>query len=762
MSSTALPAMAQSSALEGIEEIVVTAQKREQSIMDVGISITAFSGDMLRARGVDTAENMALLTPGLTVTDNGATGVPTYTIRGVGFSDYSTGASSTVGLYFDEIAIPYTVMSRGALFDLERAEVLKGPQGDLYGRNTTAGQINFISKRPTEEFEAGLSMEYARFGVLDAEGYVSGGITDSAQARLAYKVTQSNSGWQQSLTRDDTLGAKDVVAIRGSVNLDINESASLLLSANYTLDQSENLAFTAYDGLDVGFEVSEPRPGLGTPPFSLGDNRAADWAPGEYRPRRDNELKGIMAHLDWTLGSFDLTSITGYNDFNRDEWNDRDGSSMLDANNRNISDIEVFSQEMRLSSEANSNLTWIVGGYYSWDQMAEDYNFFMNESYFARVIGVEELDTRYDQTTESIAGFAHVEWQFAEDLRLVLGARYTKEDRKWSGCTYDSDGTLANTLNTIVTPFLIIPAGLPDPGLVAPGGCGVYNDIPGTPNYGTYAVFSDKITNDPWMWKAGLNYEPTDDVLLFATLSTGFKSGGFNGANANTHQQLQPYEPEELLSVEAGIKSSLLDNQMRLNASVFWYDYEDKQEQDLAVTFVGNISGLTNVPKSKIYGSEVEIRWLPLDGLTIDFGGTYLSAKVKEWNAVSADSNYPDVVTFDVAGLKLDNAPEWQFNSTAIYEWSVTDDLQMFVGGDATYKSSTSGAGRPERVKEGYSLFNARTGIESIEHGWRVSVWGRNIFDEYYYTSAFLGANGPYVRFVGMPATYGVTLDVMF
>src|SRR5690606_5023135 len=181
------------------------------------------------------------------------------------------------------------------------------------------------------------------------------------------------------------------------------------------------------------------------------------------------------------------------------------------------------------------------------DKVNEDYNYLMNQSFFAAALGIQELDTRYHQTTESLAGFAHAEWQFMEDMRLVLGVRYTEEDRKWSGCTFDRDGTLATALNNIVTPALIIPAGLPDPGLVSPGDCGVYNDIPGTPNFGTYAVFSDKISTNRWMWKVGLNYNPTDDILLFATLSTGFKSGGFNGANANTHQQLLPYKPEKLL-----------------------------------------------------------------------------------------------------------------------------------------------------------------------------------------------------------------------
>lgn len=195
-------------AAEQLEEIVVTAQKREQGVNDVGITVNTFTAEALTDHGVRSAADLESMTTGLTVTETAPTGVPVYTIRGVGFADFSTASSSTVGLYFDEASIPYAVMSRGVLFDIERVEVLKGPQGDLYGRNTTAGQINFISRKPTEQFAAGASLGYSRFNVLDFEGYVSGPLSDRVQARFAAKVANSNTGWQQSISRPgDTLGS---------------------------------------------------------------------------------------------------------------------------------------------------------------------------------------------------------------------------------------------------------------------------------------------------------------------------------------------------------------------------------------------------------------------------------------------------------------------------------------------------------------------------------------------------------------------------
>ena len=335
-SAVALAALGMTSltATAQIEEVIVTAQKRAQSANDVGITINAFSGDQLKDSGVLTAEDIAVLTPGLTVNETAATGVPLYTIRGVGFQDYSTAASSTVGIYFDEVAMPYTVMTRGLVFDTERVEVLKGPQGDLYGRNTTAGQINFISKKPTRDFGAGVTASYGSYSTWDVEGFVTGG-NDLAQGRLAVKTLQSSEGWQESLTRNDELGEKDASALRAMVNFDLGDSAQLLLSAHYVKDQSENKANTAYGGSSVGLpEFNNPYTPLDeyllptgsnfgqTPPwYSTGDSEAADWTNSytspitgksfNLRPRRDNELTGFAAHLDWNIGDLTLTSVTG-------------------------------------------------------------------------------------------------------------------------------------------------------------------------------------------------------------------------------------------------------------------------------------------------------------------------------------------------------------------------------------------------------------------------------------------------------------------
>lgn len=780
-----------------LEEVIVTAQKHAQGVNDIGITVNAFSGEFLQDVGVTTAEDIAAYTPGLTVNETGATGVPLYTIRGVGFQDYSTAASSTVGLYFDEVAIPYTVMSRGVVFDVARVEVLKGPQGDLYGRNTTAGQINFISNKPTDEFEAGVNLSYDNMTNLELDGFVSGALTDSVNGRIAMKSSQSSEGWQKSLTRNDRLGEKDQLALRGLIDISLNEDASLLLNVHYVRDQSDNKANTTYDGRVVGLgEFSAPYLQLAdymlpsgskfgqTPDwYSTGDNTAADWSNSytseltgktwNLRPRRDNKLQGISAKLEWDFENFTINSITSYDEFEREEANDWDGSAAVDSNNINTTDLTVFSEELRFSGESGS-LLWIAGLYFSSDEMTEQYHYFMADSVFGNgsvPFGVApfnstpilELDTRYRQETESQAVFAHIEWQASDAIRLTAGLRYTQEQRDWAGCTYDAgDGSLANFLNASFGATL------------APGACGTIDDDPNSASYifnviGTadinsaFPVYRDSIKTNRWMGKLGVDYAVNDDVLLYASLSQGFKSGGFNGANSNATQQLKPYQEEELTSFETGIKATLLDNAMQLNMAAFWYDYQDKQEQDTAVAFVGNISGLTNVPESQLNGFEADLQWLATEQLSFTAGFAYLETEVKKWQAVdAAASAWPTVVRRDASGMELAQSPRWSYNAMARYEWALTEGLMAEVAVDLAFQDETSGGVSIEDATDDYTVINARFALNPEDGKWRLMLWGRNITDEYYYPAAYTGGNGPYVRSVGTPRSYGVSMSYNF
>jgi len=790
-----LPALAAAAAEDGakIEEIVVTAQKRAESAQDVGITLNAFSGEDLASKGVMTTEDLALYTPGLTVNESAATGVPLYTIRGVGFQDYSTAASSTVGLYFDEVSMPYTVMSRGAVFDIQRVEVLKGPQGDLYGRNTTAGQISYISNLPTAELQGGIRAGYGSFQTWDVEGFLSGPLTDNVRGRIAFTTTRSSEGWQESLTRDDALGEKDVFAVRGLLDADLGP-LNALLRVQLVKDESDNKANTAYDGRLVGLtEMALPYRGLlaylGTgnaPWYSTGDNRAADWTNSytdpngvtyDLRPRRDNDLTSLSLKLSWPLSdSLALTSVTGYDKFERAETNDWDGMAINDSSNINTSDIKVFSQELRLSGQGE-RLNWVGGVYYSSDTVDEFYNYFMSDSLFGlgsvefgaapfQFSPILQLHTLYSQKTTSAAAFGHVEFNVTDKLRLVGGLRYTDEKRRWNGCTYDAQdspsGTLASFTNLLFGTTL------------GPGDCGTIDDDPSSPNYifaviggpnvnDAFHVYRETIQAKEWMYKAGVDFHFTPDVMAYASISHGFKSGGFNGANSNTTQQLKGYKPEELDAYEIGLKSTLFDQKIQLNLSSFYYDYKNKQEADRAVTFVGNISGLTNVPKSRIYGAEADLQWAPVRGLLANLGAAWLSTRVQEWMAVSNDSVWPNVIYFDASGIELPSAPRWQLNGGLDYSHDLAGNLKLRYGVDGNYKGHTSGgAVGTQAATAAYAVYNARIGIGNADESWSVTLWSRNVFDKYYYPAAYQGGNGPFIRSVGMPRTVGLMGEMRF
>jgi len=732
-----------------IEEVVVTAQKREQSANDIGITMNAFTATQLDDYGVLAAKDLEGLVPGLTVTNDQPSGVPVFTIRGVGFQTFTAGASSTVGLYIDETNIPYSVMIGQTLFDIERVEVLKGPQGDLYGRNTTAGQINFISKKPTDEFTAGIKASYGRYNTLDAEGYVSGPISDNVNGRLALQSITSDEGWQESLSRPgDNLGELKAYGVRGLLDIKLAESAQLLLNLHQYINKSENIAATPIVDFSGGI--------IGPIAVSSGDSKAADWS-ADHKPKNDNKSEGVTARLNWDLASdLSLISISAWDKFNRDDKYDTSGIPQQDADSTNNTDIKVFTQELRLEWTGLEDWYLLGGIFYSDDRVDENYLLENGGGVLGASLGLDGLSTRYQQDSDSIAVFGHAEWQFTDKLRLTIGARYTQENRKWTGCTYDSgDGTLAGLWNDTLTPYVLNPQGL-DPGTLQAGDCGVYNDIHGSPGFDTFGVYSQKIDSSETQGKISLDYTITDGVLLYGTVSTGTKSGGFNGAAVQTHQGLIAYEPEDLTAYETGIKSLWLDSTLQVNAAAYYYDYSDKQQGTVAVTPVGNIVvAITNVPESEIYGAELDGLWQITDHLTWNLGVSYLHTEITKYQQVDpVNSVWPDVVTFDASGNDLDNSPEWQTNSTLTYVFNLTDSLDLSIAGDVIYKDDSTTVNQDI---EGYTLYNARLGIGARDGSWSAMAWSRNITDEYYYQSEST-SNCCIVRLNGMPRTYGVTV----
>jgi iron complex outermembrane receptor protein len=758
-----------------LDEIVVTAQRRAQNLDSVGATITAYSGDTLEDLGFSSVGDVALMTPGVSLSETGVTGVPVYTIRGVGFDDYSSNSTSTVGVYVDEVSLPYPVMTRGPQFDIERVEILKGPQGTLYGRNSTGGAVNLISRRPTEEFEAGATLDYGRFQTMDTTAYISGSLTDKMQARLSATNIQSGEGWQRSSSRDDTLGEQDKWAVRGFLEWDISDSISLTLKANGYQDESENPAPQYFTYIPLVPDLAEfyPPPEPSTQP-DLRDSRSADWS-ADFTPERDNNGQGLSSSLNWTFNNgMTLTSISSYEAFERKESNDWDGSSIENLDVFYDTDIEVYSQEIRLASDNSAALNWIVGAYFAHDELDESWIARGSEStIFLGVFGA--VDTRYNQESDSAALFSQAEWQWSEQWRVTGGLRYTEEAQDWKGCSYDVDGGLSylfSQLNYGPIPGFADQYYLSSSTLQA-GDCVIVD--PSTASFtvdpdtgistaysGTSAIFEDSLKDDNLSGKLGLDWTPTDNLLVYASYSTGFKSGGYNGASYSSWSQLEPYKAEKLTAYELGVKTTFIDDRMRLNGALFSYDYKDKQNiGQVADDVFGLLTQIVNVEDSAVWGADAELEWQATQDLYFRISGAWLETEVKKHSAIDTVG-----VPTDFEGESLAQTPKWQFSGMAEYRTDITEHLYIRAGADFSYSDEYQSAlSSPDTADllyvESYTVFNGRVGIGSNDDRWELMLWAKNLSDEYYYTSANI-SDDYWFRTPGRPLTWGLRLNVNY
>lgn len=349
-----------------------------------------------------------------------------------------------------------------------------------------------------------------------------------------------------------------------------------------------------------------------------------------------------------------------------------------------------------------------------------------------------------------------------------MGARYTYEKRKWSGCSYDVDGGLSALYNANFGPVPgVADASALSSTVLGQGDCVVVDPsqasvgIDPSTGLSTYysgvsGVFKDSFNTDNVSGKIGLDWFPSSDMLVYSSISTGFKSGGYNGAAASTWDQLQPYDKEKLTAYEVGMKSTVLDGSMQINGSAFYYDYEDKQIVGFTNDPVfGLLTQLVNVPKSEITGAEAELDWQPVAGLYLKFAATWLDSQVKSYVGLDGTGDVQDF-----SGVSLAQTPTWQYNGTASYEWSVTSQLLMRVAVDFNYKDNFQSAIDEKALfyVDDHLLIDSRIGVEASDGSWQFMLWGRNLTDEYYYTSANL-SNDYWFRTPGQGLTYGATFN---
>ncbi|RYE01016.1 MAG: TonB-dependent receptor [Sphingomonadales bacterium] len=738
-------------------EIIVTATKRAESLSDVPMSITAISGEALADKGITSVQDLVKITPGLSYAESGL-GTPVYSLRGVGFFETSIGARPTVSVYSDEAPLPFSVMAQGAAFDLERVEILKGPQGTLFGQNSTGGAINYIAAKPKDVWGGGMTMSYARFNAADIQGYVTGPLSSNLNVRVAARTAQGGD-WQKSYTRNATRGGQNFSQGRVLLDWQATERLKLSFNANGFIDKGDTQAAQLIGILYVGPARAGEVPLLGTYPLAPADARAADWdANPQTRYKKDTKFYQGVVRGDYEISdAITLTSLTAWSRIDMNQNSDVDGTALPSSDIAVVGKVTSFSTEARLAGD-HGPLRWIVGASYAREHSVEnDYIHFPYTSSlhaFTPLYNYSETNPYTTQNFLTKAVFGSMDLTFGQ-FTLHGGLRYTKADLDYTGCTKVNDDASGAAITTLFN-NLRTARGLSALPFLRKGQCQSL-DATLTPNLRVGTFNQDNLS-----WRAGVDWKPNRDVMLYANVSRGYKAGSVPAPGAINLEEFDPVNQESLLAYEAGFKLSLANRTIDITGAAFYYDYTDKQLLARRITtpnLLGALPALINVPKSEIKGAEAQINFYPTKGLTLTAAATWLESKV-----TSNFVNYTILATQEnFKGNPFPYTPKWQVVLDGQYKFPLNEGLTAMVGGNVNYRSNTSaGFGTHPYLKvDAYTLVDLRAGIEDPDGKWSAQVFGRNITNEYYWTNV-AKFNDTVRRYSGMPATYGVQFGFKF
>jgi iron complex outermembrane receptor protein len=678
-----------------LEEVVVTAQKREQNVQDVGISIATFTGDQIRQLGFTNSQDIVAQIPGVlfaAAAGSDVIGLPT--IRGVSQNDFTPAQETPTAMYVDEAYLSFIGANAQQIFDVERIEVLRGPQGSLFGRNATGGLIHIITRKPTQAFEAFADLTLASYQQIKFEGAVSGPLTERLAGRLAI-ATNKHDGYLENRIGPDGLN-RDAKNWRGQLLFNASDDLEVQVSVFGGRNDHQTIAGAQHrsagvnaDGL--GFDLPPDLDFWGTCPGCdlLGYNDTDGNAhAGAYDATTffDRESWGVTGKITWSLEQVTLTSITHYLDFDLNYQEDSDASpnSLLMYNFDQ--QAHQLSQELRLSGAAGQ-LRWVTGFYYL------DIDSDNRIGITAPLFDADQNDP-YSLKTESWAVFGQLEYDFAPHWTVIGGFRWTEEQKH-----YEFNSACSSLLG--------------DPTLA---GCSLlFPQVPGTvQGIGGFIGAQD---NGDYSAKLQLNWRPNDDWLLYAGVTRGNKAGGFNATLSGLLTPAEvPFDPEVLTSYEGGFKAALFNGTTSLNASVFYYDYEDYQAFNvLALDFV-----VSNA-NSEIAGFEAELVTQPAEGWDFRLGLSLLDAKVFDVRLPSGrvtDTVPPQAPRYTINGLARKEWPAWGGGKLAVqFDFSYVDD----------YQASTVNA--PATAIPEYTISNGRLSYTSANGRWEAALFVDNIAD---------------------------------
>lgn len=751
-----------------LEEIIVTAQKREQSAQDVGISITTISGDQMRALGYTNAQEVTALAPGVSTMQPNGEANYAIGIRGVANNDFTTNVESPVAIYVDEVYISQMSGAGFMLFDMERVELLRGPQGTLFGRNATGGLVQYVTVKPDfEEFNGYGSVTYGRFNRLKVQGAVGVPISDKVAIRASYATHQGGGYVTNRLKPEQDLNNANESAGRFQALFAPTEELEVLLNVRFG-QQDIRTGFFEYSSavLPTGDRTpGVPNVDLGGYVDLDGDVYAGDY---DFLGHNDLSTRGYSGTIKWSQDWGTVTSITDFQTVKRDYIEDSDASPVDYFDFFLTTDTEQFSQELRVNGQAEK-LEWVAGFYYM-DLKVRDSNGGITRGLFRGLadvgvfgpdaigvpledLGFNGIRNPYATDTETWSLFGQVEYQVAEQLALIGGFRWIEEDK-----SHEYDNLLVFYPDTSVS-------GL-DPNAIVAGSA-----LP--PPFLPYV--NDR-SDSNWSARVQVNFTPTDNLLTYASWNRGVKSGGYNApllpSPFAVTDAFMTYDPEKLDAFEVGFKWDSNDGRFRVNGAAYYYDYKNYQ----AFSIIGlDTSTLNAQAKSK--GFELEVQANPADGLDLQFGVAYIDADVKDVPGLTLDVDTDGDGIVDVpailpgATVTPVQTPEWNLNGLIRYEFPV-EKGSIALQADGMYRSKHYFAltNFPASTESGYFLGNASVTWFSEDENWSLRFLVQNVTDKKYIVQTFdLSGNitngglfGLVEEYYGRPRTWGVNLNFTF
>lgn len=765
------PALGQQSAAGEsavLEEVIVTAQKRAESLQSVPVSVTALSASQLAQTKLDSPADLAAQIPNMQQQGVIGEGTPLFALRGVSMFDYSPSQSTPVGSYMDEVYKGSFVLLGVEMFDLERIEVLRGPQGTLYGKNTTGGAINFIAKKPGFETEGDIKLGVGNYNRREAEGAIQAGIIpDRLAVRMAFTYTKADGFVRNILPGHPDLEGLNQYGLRLSASLKASDDLNFLLRYSRSEQNPQNYAIIsgsiAPGGIGgLGYYRTSDGTASGTP---LADDQVAQ----DFTPRRRQRNQGVALTTNWKISSdLALTAITSWDQGYLYIPEGTDGAPIDVFKYIETGKVRQVTQDVRLTSTADSPFNYIVGAFYQHEVVfssvenqffnsvdvngdgkfnyldCADSSFGPNTGYAIGYIINSGCRYRngYDQFRNSWAAYTDMSYKFSTPVKLRLGLRYNHDNAAQKNAIVQllgSDG---------------IPIGNVIPGIGTGANWTALEALPGSPNYDAIinATTGQRNKSTAVTGRVGIDYTPTDDLLAYLSFSRGYRAAAFAGQFDFSLSDLTTVPAEKLNSFEAGFKSTLAGDRLQINGAVFRYDYKNQQILDVQQS---GAQPLISLGKSRIYGAELEIVSRPVRSLTVRGSLATLDARVKEGMITGGLT--------DAAGKTLPSSPKFSGSLAVDWEAMALPAVRLRLHGDGTYSARQYFELYNEmRISQGgYAIVNARLSLVSHDDRWEAGIWGRNLANKLYFTNEIdFQALGYDYRHRGVPRMYG--LDVAY